>query len=51
MNSREIATIWPLAVITVILGVYPALYLDLIQPAVVKLSEHMAMPWVAGALR
>jgi NADH-quinone oxidoreductase subunit M len=51
MNAREIATIWPLAIITVVLGVYPALYLDLIQPAMTKLSEHMAMPWVTGALR
>jgi NADH-quinone oxidoreductase subunit M len=51
MNLLEKITVWPLVVITVVLGVYPALYLDLIQPAVVKLSEHMAMPWIAGALR
>jgi NADH-quinone oxidoreductase subunit M len=51
VNAREMATVWPLAIITVILGVYPALYLDLIQPAVTALAKQISMPWVQEALR
>ena len=51
MNLREMVTVWPLAILAVVLGVYPALYLNLIQPTINRLSEHMAMPWVAGAIR
>jgi NADH-quinone oxidoreductase subunit M len=46
MNVREMVCIWPLAIISVILGVYPSLYLDLIQPAINQLANHMAMPWL-----
>jgi NADH-quinone oxidoreductase subunit M len=46
MNVREMVCIWPLAVIALILGVYPSLYLDLIQPAINALANHMAMPWL-----
>jgi NADH-quinone oxidoreductase subunit M len=48
MNVLEMVTIWPLAIISVILGVYPSFYLDIIQPSINALSEHMAMPWVTG---
>jgi NADH-quinone oxidoreductase subunit M len=49
MNVREMVCIWPLAIIAVILGVYPQLYLQVIDPAIQQLATHMAMPWVTGA--
>src|SRR5262249_23538300 len=46
MNAREMICIWPLAIISVILGVYPSLYLNAIQPAMERLATHVGMPWV-----
>ncbi len=46
MTIREMVTVWPLAILSVLLGVYPSLYLDVIQPAMNKLATHMAMPWL-----
>jgi NADH-quinone oxidoreductase subunit M len=46
MNLREMFCIWPLAILALVLGVYPSLYLDLIQPTINNLANHMAMPWL-----
>ncbi|HVE43453.1 MAG TPA: NADH-quinone oxidoreductase subunit M [Planctomycetota bacterium] len=46
ISVREMITVWPLAILAVILGVYPSLYLDVIQPAINNLATHMAMPWL-----
>ncbi len=46
MTLRERLCVWPLALIVVVLGVYPSLYLDFVGPAMKALSLHMAMPWV-----
>jgi NADH-quinone oxidoreductase subunit M len=46
MNIREMICIWPLAIVAVVLGIYPSLYLDLIQPAINTLANHLAMPWL-----
>ena len=43
--------VWPLAILTVILGVYPSFYLNIIQPAIDRLATQMGMPWVTGAIR
>ena len=51
MNVREMVCVWPLAILSVILGVYPSLYLNVIQPAIDQLATHMNMPWVTGALK
>ncbi|MBV8878750.1 MAG: hypothetical protein JO332_02190, partial [Planctomycetaceae bacterium] len=51
MNALEMTTVWPLAIISVILGVYPSFYLNIIQPSINALAEHMRMPWVTGMLR
>ncbi|RPH49578.1 MAG: NADH-quinone oxidoreductase subunit M, partial [Planctomycetota bacterium] len=48
MNVREMICVWPLAIMTVILGVYPSLYLDVIMPAINKLATDMNMPWVSA---
>ncbi len=48
MNALEMVTVWPLAIIALILGVYPSLYLNVIQPSINALAEHMRMPWVTG---
>jgi NADH-quinone oxidoreductase subunit M len=48
MNVLEMVTIWPLAISSVILGVYPSFYLNVIMPSINALSEHMQMPWVTG---
>jgi NADH-quinone oxidoreductase subunit M len=48
MNALEMVTVWPLALISLILGVYPSLYLNVIQPSINALAEHMHMPWVNG---
>src|SRR6185295_9350741 len=44
INVREMACIWPLAILTVILGVYPSFYLNIIQPAIDRLATQMGMP-------
>ncbi len=44
----EKVTLWPLALITVLLGVYPRLYLDLVAPSINALSNHMGFPWLKG---
>ncbi|MFN8545111.1 MAG: NADH-quinone oxidoreductase subunit M [Candidatus Binatia bacterium] len=41
INGRELFTLAPLAVIVVLLGVYPVLVLDLQSPALVKLAEQV----------
>jgi NADH-quinone oxidoreductase subunit M len=51
MNPLEMVTIWPLAIICVILGVYPSFYLNVIMPSINTLSEHMQMPWVTGMMK
>jgi len=51
MNALEMVTVWPLAIMTVILGIYPSFYLNVIQPSVNQLAEHMRMPWVTGMMR
>ena len=51
MNPLEMVTIWPLAIICVILGVYPSAYLNVIQPSINALAEHMQMPWVTGLMK
>jgi NADH-quinone oxidoreductase subunit M len=48
MTPREMFTVWPLAIMSIILGVYPSFYLNLIQPAINRLADHMNMPWVSG---
>jgi len=35
----------------VVLGIYPVLYLNLIEPSVQKLVFQVAMPWVTGTVR
>ncbi|MFN3484769.1 MAG: NuoM family protein [Planctomycetota bacterium] len=51
MSFREKLTVWPLAVIVVVLGVYPKLYLDVINPTMARLSADLAQvfPWLRGA--
>ncbi len=51
MTLREKVSLWPLAIIVVVLGVYPLLYLDLVGPAVQKLVVQVGMPWVTGMVR
>jgi NADH-quinone oxidoreductase subunit M len=51
MTAREKSTLWPLAILVVVLGVCPALYLNLVEPSVQKLVFQVAMPWVAGTVR
>jgi NADH-quinone oxidoreductase subunit M len=48
VNLLEKVTLWPLAIITVVLGVYPKLYLDVVSPSIQALSQHMAQsfPWL-----
>ena len=46
MTALEKFTVWPLAIITVVLGVYPALYLDVVNPTLVLLSKQIGMPWL-----
>jgi NADH-quinone oxidoreductase subunit M len=48
MTLRESVCIWPLAIICVILGIYPSFYLNVIQPSINLLSDHMHMPWVSS---
>jgi NADH-quinone oxidoreductase subunit M len=48
MTLRESLTVWPLAIMCVILGVYPSFYLNVIQPSINLLSDHMNMPWVSS---
>ena len=51
LTLREKLTLWPLAVLVVVLGICPSLFLNLVEPAVGKLMEQMALPWVLGAGR
>ncbi len=46
MNLLEKFCVWPLAIITVFLGLYPAIYLDLIGPSMKALSAAMEFPWI-----
>ncbi len=46
MTLREKLMLWPLAIIIVILGVYPRLYLDLVNPSINTLAEQIGMPWL-----
>ena len=48
MTPREMITVWPLAIISIILGIYPSFYLNIIQPAINRLADHMNMPWVSA---
>jgi NADH-quinone oxidoreductase subunit M len=50
VNGLEKLTLWPLALTIVLLGVYPKLYLDLVNPSIQALSQHMAVsfPWLKG---
>jgi NADH-quinone oxidoreductase subunit M len=48
VNGLEKLTLWPLAIIIVVLGVYPKLYLDVVNPTINALSQHMAFPWLKG---
>jgi NADH-quinone oxidoreductase subunit M len=50
----EQATLWPLVIITVVLGVYPSLYLDVVGPSLNALSSHLAangFTWLQGMTR
>jgi NADH:ubiquinone oxidoreductase subunit 4 (subunit M) len=47
MNLREKICVWPLAIITVVLGLYPALYLDMVGPSMNLLAHQVGMPWLA----
>jgi len=51
MNPLEMVTVWPLAIIAVILGVYPSFYLNIIMPSINALAVHMQMPWVTGMVK
>jgi hypothetical protein len=33
---------------SLILGIYPSLYLNIIMPAINRLTDHMHMPWVSA---
>ncbi len=48
MTVVEKFTLWPLAIIVVVLGVYPVLYLDLVGPSMLALTEHLSahFPWL-----
>jgi NADH-quinone oxidoreductase subunit M len=46
MNLLEKFCVWPLAIITVILGLAPGLYLDIVDPAMRRLSASMDFPWL-----
>jgi NADH-quinone oxidoreductase subunit M len=48
MSVREMVTVWPLAIIAIVLGIYPSFYLNIIQPAINALADHMHMPWVSA---
>jgi NADH-quinone oxidoreductase subunit M len=41
INTRELVTLAPLAVIVLVLGIYPLLILDLQSPALVALAEKV----------
>nr|WP_325249854.1 NADH-quinone oxidoreductase subunit M [Amylibacter sp.] len=43
MNTRERLMVAPLVVMTLVLGVYPALVLDLIGPSVTNLVDHIQL--------
>jgi NADH-quinone oxidoreductase subunit M len=41
INGRELFTLAPLAVIVLVLGIYPTLVLDLQSPALVRLADQV----------
>ena len=41
MNSREVAMLVPLAILVVVLGIYPAPVLDLISASLSQLSQTL----------
>ncbi|MHC4608313.1 MAG: complex I subunit 4 family protein, partial [Planctomycetota bacterium] len=43
---RERFTLWPLAIIVVVLGILPFIYLDFVGPHLRELCRIVAMPWV-----
>ena len=51
MTVREKLAVWPLAIVVVVLGVYPKLYLDVVNPTMARLSADLAQvfPWLKGA--
>jgi NADH-quinone oxidoreductase subunit M len=51
LTVLEQVCLWPLLLITVVLGVYPSLYLDMVGPALRDLSNHLGshgFPWLRG---
>jgi NADH-quinone oxidoreductase subunit M len=54
MTWREKFTVWPLAIITVALGIYPSFYLNAVNPSLAALSKHLGewgFPWLAAVSR
>jgi NADH-quinone oxidoreductase subunit M len=51
MSLLEKSTVWPLAIIVVVLGVLPWIYLDVVNPAMQALSGHMSQSfeWLRAA--
>jgi NADH-quinone oxidoreductase subunit M len=47
MNKREIASLLPLAVVVLVLGIFPFLFLDVIHPTVDTLLDHLGEGRVA----
>lgn len=47
VNFRELAILMPLVIITVLLGIFPSMYLDLINTSVVQLVQRVSMPWIS----
>jgi NADH-quinone oxidoreductase subunit M len=46
VNGRELFTLLPLAIIIVILGIYPSPIIDMIRPTLEELVRTVAMPWL-----
>lgn len=42
MSAREMVTVVPLVVLTIVLGVYPALLLNLMDPTIAELVRRVA---------
>ena len=49
MNAREVVVIAPLAIATIVLGVYPSLALDLFGPTVESLLDGVESARLAAA--
>lgn len=45
MNLREHLSLWPLAILTFLIGVYPPIFLRVIQPAMEQVVEWMMRAW------